>query len=358
MAVNLIASFFRLELSITTDRKHPSFSAHQITLKIPNAPPLVLEVPWPILAEEIQPSITEKKKQKSIQLILQKGVNDPWPSEFGGRSKWDVDLLKPWVDIEGHGQLHLHLQAQFSFEHLKLEKEYLVPTSTSTLHEVREIVRAIFFGFFNRKLYLFAIHDQQNSDPAFYIRVHTTVRFSPLGTPLLYISVIDFKFADELIQQGKLSAKQSKADFQRVIVEGVSREVCTIRTSSSEEIIMLRYLLRLNSTKMRRSAWQSKNLPRDESSPWLSTFVSPLYVEDMGNSLDVISYLSQNYSQSRPSRSGLFVSCASCSGKKVSLLQCSRCKSVSYCSSLCQKNDWNKHKPFCVEAEGKKSSKR
>jgi len=31
---------------------------------------------------------------------------------------------------------------------------------------------------------------------------------------------------------------------------------------------------------MRRSVWQSKNLPRGENSPWMATFLSPLYTEN------------------------------------------------------------------------------
>ena len=37
-----------------------------------------------------------------------------------------------------------------------------------------------------------------------------------------------------------------------------------IHTYTAEESTLLRYLLRLNSTKMRATAWQSKNLPRGQ----------------------------------------------------------------------------------------------
>lgn len=38
------------------------------------------------------------------------------------------------------------------------------------------------------------------------------------------------------------------------------------------------------------------------------------------------------------------------------LLQCSRCRSVKYCSAACQRQDWPAHKPSCVSThwqEGK-----
>ena len=47
-----------------------------------------------------------------------------------------------------------------------------------------------------------------------------------------------------------------------------------IYAASSEEFNLYRYSLRFNSTRMRRGAWQSKNLPRGENSPWMATFLS------------------------------------------------------------------------------------
>lgn len=38
--------------------------------------------------------------------------------------------------------------------------------------------------------------------------------------------------------------------------------------------------------------------------------------------------------------------CANCS-KKGNFWKCSACRSVSYCSVACQRQDWPKHKPNC-----------
>ena len=73
-----------------------------------------------------------------------------------------------------------------------------------------------------------------------------------------------------------------------------------------------------------------------------------MYMEDMANSLDVISIWTKSSPQDCPTRSGLNISCATCSVKKVALQMCSRCKSVSYCSTHCQKKDWIKHKSCCL----------
>jgi hypothetical protein len=43
--------------------------------------------------------------------------------------------------------------------------------------------------------------------------------------------------------------------------------------------------------------------------------------------------------------------CADCGTvKDTGMLRCSKCKSVRYCSTECQKNHWNEHKPSCNEA--------
>lgn len=40
--------------------------------------------------------------------------------------------------------------------------------------------------------------------------------------------------------------------------------------------------------------------------------------------------------------------CATCGATNVPLLQCARCKSVSYCNISCQKADWKFHKQACA----------
>ena len=71
-------------MTIITGELHPSWSTHQITIKLGNNKPLVVEVPWPFISghQEIETLFIENKKQKSIQLTLKKNLNDPWPKEF------------------------------------------------------------------------------------------------------------------------------------------------------------------------------------------------------------------------------------------------------------------------------------
>ena len=279
--------FFKLEFYIFIDftiSAHRPHSTHQLELKIHNgrlgteASLLTLEFPWPVLIQGIKTSLAT---DKSIHVVLKKCVDDAFPGDYGGRSKWDINRFLPWKELATNGRLKDHMEAQFQCNQLILMKSCLKdPKPLPALDDVREIIRAIFYGHHNNSFQLMTVHGPENpDDPVFFIRIHPPVRFSPHGSPLLLVSVIDYPRLEELIGQGKVDREAFQADFHRLVTEGVSKEVCIIRTSTNEEINLFRYVLRVNSTKMRRSVWQSRNLPRGEDTPWISTFISPLYVE-------------------------------------------------------------------------------
>ena len=110
--------------------------------------PLSFKVPWPILAQGIEFTVIQKKlknkKKTYILLMLKKSLSDPWPGEFGGRSKWNVDLLKRWKDFDGQGDIKMHVEAQFDCKYLKMNPMTKLPSST--LEQVREIIRDVFYA--------------------------------------------------------------------------------------------------------------------------------------------------------------------------------------------------------------------
>ena len=345
-----ITKKFLTDFKITTDREHPSISAHAITLTTTNAEPLTFTVPWPFLVDGIESLVKKMKKNKIIHLILKKSLSDPWPEEFVGRSKWDVDLLKRWKNVNSNGNVLMHMEAQFNCRKLALEKQFYKNPSPSLLDEVREIVRAIFYGHHCNSFTLFAIYDH-HEELMFHLRIQPPVRFTPQGSPLLVVSVIDHQIAKKLISQGKLDPETNQFEFHRLITERVSKEVCVIRASSTDEVNLFRYVFRLNSTRMRRGAWQSKNLPRGENSPWMPTFLSPLYVEDISsgcNKLDPLLVMLSGGFVCHSTNRLYSPSCAYCSVKKVDLKKCRRCKEMAYCSVACQKKHWIiRHKTSC-----------
>ena len=191
--------------------------------------------------------------KKFIHLVLKKSLNDQFPSDFVGRSKWDLNLLKPWKEIEGYGTLKKHVEAQFNCDYITMEKIFFKSSTPQwgILNEVREIFRAIFYGNFFNSFYLFSIHHLD--EPVFYLKVQPIVRFSPHGAPLLITFVNDHQLAQQLMANGALDLQQYQADFHRIFTEGVSRQVCTINAYSTEELELLRYGFWVNPTKIRRS---------------------------------------------------------------------------------------------------------
>jgi len=303
--------------------------------------------------EGVSHSISKNKKGKSvIKLSLKKSTTNPFPKEYGGRSKWDPDRLLRWKEMDGKGTIQEHVEAQFSCQDRSYEKRCLKPATRTPLQEVREIIRAIYLGHCNNSFFLFSIQDELNSNkPIFDLRVQLPMRFTPQGSPFLSISVLDYQLIEQLKKEGNFDAQRHQENYHRVFTEGVSREVCTIRTSSVEEVGYLRYVLRWNSTRMRRGAWQSKNLPRGDDSPWMATFITPLYGEAMCRCSEMEACLPHIFAN--PGMLGEefvqepCICCANCAVKKINLNRCGGCKNVFYCSVRCQKNDWLSHKYGC-----------
>ena len=339
-----------LELGVFPERTQLSASSHRIEFVKDGEPRLVVQLPWPVLVDGIKLSLIGPKNN-TIQVKMKKCFDHPWLDEFGGRSKWDVNLMPPWKDVPGHGTLEDHIKAQFDCADLFLAKKCMKNTASPVwaLNEVREIMRSIFYSHNNNSFNLFTVHDHLNPQEAvLHLRIHPPVRFSPNGSPLLIVSCFDHQLANRLNSQDQLNAEQSESDFQRLLIlDEVSREVCDITTKATEELNLLRYLLRVNSTRMRRSAWQSKNLQEESSgemSPWIATFISPLYVEVITNSCKQQTPFAQTNS---PFYQLDAKCCASCNVKKIPLKTCTRCRRVYFCSVSCQKKHWVIHKAHC-----------
>ena len=347
-------------------------STHQLDLKLisdnskelESQQLLTVQLPWPVLVKGIEKTTNS---DKSIEIIAKKCVDDAWPGDHGGRSKWDINYLRPWKELSSNGLLKDHIEAQFGCQDLQFMKLcFKLPNPSTPLDEVRDIIRAVFYRHHNNSFQLMAVHGPTNPDVAiFFFRLHPPVRFSPHGSPLLLVSVIDYPRLEDLISQGKVDREQFQSDYHRLVTERVSKEVCVIRASTDEEVNLLRYYLRVNSTKMRRSAWQSKNLPRGEDTPWICTFISPIYVhctiDDCSNILEKLTecgFVDTDFPfNTCPPRMSNHhrKSCALCLVTKVELQLCNNCREVSYCSTSCQMKHWPLHQLLCNEHENESS---
>ena len=59
--------------------------------------------------------------------------------------------------MEGHGNLKMHVEAQFRCNYLSMEKFSFKRSPMAQLDEVREVVRAVFYGNHKNKFYLFSV---------------------------------------------------------------------------------------------------------------------------------------------------------------------------------------------------------
>jgi len=139
-------------------------------------------------------------------------------------------------------------------------------------------------------------------------------------------------------------------DFERVFSTCKSSEVYTIFIQSEDEANLLRYLFRLNASKIHPATkWPIQDLPSGNNSPWLSTFFCPLYIDQAGSDLEMEEFLEATRNLNiQPTPKQQVECCTTCKQPSSDLKRCARCKSSKYCSVKCQRSDWNTHKLSCV----------
>ena len=163
------------------------FVTHPHAHDCANSESLAFTVPWPFLVDGIESTIemeTKKKRNsKWLHLVMKKSLNDAWPAGFGGRSKWDTDLLiKPWRDFPSNGTLKMHIEAQFDCVQLLSNH----PQNRTVLDQVRGLMRTLFYSHCNdiESFNLFAIYDNSQLDvPVFHLRIHPSGPLHPSRLP-------------------------------------------------------------------------------------------------------------------------------------------------------------------------------
>ncbi len=317
-----------------------------------------MHFPYPILCENITEGL--HRSDHSIQLVLKKGLNEPWPCQFVETPKWKVEQFPPWNGISAsvtdqlESQLLVHCFAQqgdYSFN--AAWRDILAPSKCAKLLPI-QVVR----NLIGNSLYyageghqIFVVNNIQNPlKPLWHFLVHRPILVSPSNTPVLLISAVDHRRSDQLISNGKLEESRAKEDFQRIVGHRVAASVKPIKLNATEEASqLLRFVLRLNSTRMIPTSWQGENLPLDKNSPYLATFLSPLYLDypfpNTDNEEERKRSVVQKLATDPPPSS---YDCAKCKARSSAMLKCcSCCKRVYYCTVNCQRADWNSHKVFC-----------
>jgi hypothetical protein len=305
---------------------------------LPDGKKHVIQVPWPFVTEdkdfcEIYQQM--ENNMYSVMVVLQKCLHNPWPVDDQAPYKWHMGGLQQWSEkYMGESSIVNHLVAQCDEPRNENFRDDKIPSSP--LEEVRRIVAKIIHDRLYLRKVLFSIVDFRNPSkvPSLYLRAHLPLLRSPLDSPLCLVSAVDTDVAYHLIEEGHLTKYQFRQVSERIF--GFSPDWNPLYYHSDEGLSLFRYTLRLNSTRMEPTGWQTKYFPQHEYSPWLATFISPLYAE----------YLTQLTESSKVSSTPKN-SCANCFLLKDEMKQCSRCKLVVYCGINCQKADWSKHKLLC-----------
>ena len=294
-------------LSISTDRQLPCEAAHRITFSLAQpegVQPLTLCFPYPFLVHCVD--VTLRRSDRSIQVVLKKALNEPWPCHFAENPKWKVDNFKLWekekTEMDRFALLLVHVLAQGK---MKNAENFFESISVTYLPEYRllpplEIARSViktifgnivkgceYFVVFNThpppsscSEFLENARKLEKDEPLFTIRAHPPVLVTPFGSPMLLISVLDHCLSKKLVENGHLKSKQAEEDFKRIFLQKKEKNP-VILLSTDSSINFLRYMLRLNATKIVPSSWQENNLPLGKYSPYLATYVSPLYSENL-----------------------------------------------------------------------------
>ena len=280
-----------------------------------------------------------KLNENTVLAMLKKSVHNPWPIDYKLPEKWDIDRLEQWIEDINKRESHLiyHITTQWQWnKDVKVNEIFrddLIPSTP--LDEVRSIVAKLIYDRIYCNQSLFIICDFRDSFklPDLYLRVHLPVLRSPLDSPLLLVSAADTDIYHNLVQE-----EDRKIIFALDDEPNQKANWQTLYYHSDEGFSLLRYSLRLNSTRMEPTFWQAAHFPQHELSPWLATFITPLYAE-------YSTPLIESPDSKVPCTAKK--ACAHCFLKKDEMKQCARCKSVIYCDNTCQKADWKKHKLLC-----------
>ena len=293
-------------------------------------------MPYPFIVNSVRATL--HRKDRFIDLVLMKALLEPWPCEFQAKhKKFVVDSLEPWEESETN-QFSVHLGMQFVL--MPQPSQLLTPI----LDEVREIIKAVIVRATGRpQNFMINIQQKGNEWPDWYLRFHRPLRTSSKGSPVLMLSALDEKLVQSLIKPETQEAYKHVENVGRVFGEYMdgSKLNLTLWFTDPSVIQLWRFLLRLNSTKTIPNSWQKKNLPLGDDSPWLATFISPLYVT---NSFDFANLTMASNTDPVEKQN----CCAGCRQNTQKPKRCSRCREVLYCSVECQRKHWPQHKIVCT----------
>ena len=368
--LKIIFSFNDIGLVVSTDQSDPCQSAHHVHLSLTKPAKiktLTLSFPYPILVNDI--SATLHRTDHFIDLVLKKGLYEPWPVDFqlSEGCKWKVDSLKPWENktssftaLFDSSSLAIHLKSQFNWYFNLNEAENVAPSIIGpsnwnlrtdqlnvkeALQTIRNRIESLLVDPTTQDLEYFGIQltGLSSSDWCLLVLIHRPLLTSPLGSPILLLTVIDKQMAINLKIQGKLSEKTYTKEYSKT-VKNIAGKMGRVISVEASELQQWRFILRLNSTKIVPGSQQTKHLRSGIKNPWIfATFLSPLYADTPGISKPYSSVMYSTPKSTIADRN----CCVTCKKILQTPKRCSRCHSIVYCSVECQRSDWPQHKLLC-----------
>ncbi len=249
---------------------------HSVTVSLDpqsQVEPLILSFPHPVLCEDVA-MITGNADDCSVRFSLKKGLLEPWPCDIQAdeKSKWIADHLKPWIENPCSTNSLTEMKTHLDFQFLKTPPPSL---EKSPLYSICESIKVLFLNPSAK-----VVKIRSSPEDIWRLKVHRPVLTSPAGCPILIVSAHDSRMQKVLVGQGKMKKCDAEKEFNRVISSGqefADEEKPMVFDATPEEMLYWRYIFHLNSTKMVPTTWQKNNIPMGSQSPWLSTFISPLY---------------------------------------------------------------------------------
>ena len=302
-------------------QRWPCRSSHRITVSLDGVNPLTITLPYPILHDTLKTTL--RQKDGIVEVVAAKALNNLWPEDvIRDQFRWNADKLEPWTDI--HSMLK-HTASQFPIVFLK---DIYCKVST-TLDVVRLLIKDIIVSVTRETTSnqpVFQLRVEGSPDRTeWFILVHHPVRISPGGAPVLLLTALDQRQVDRLESQGKWNRRRGDKDYKRIFgSRDLPDKFPIMDLKTAEQAQLLRHILYFNSTKIQLTSWQKQNLPHEKNSPYLATFLRPLYLDSIAGNR-----------------------CFNCLKPSDHLKFCGRCRGVQYCSVECQHTHWPKHKLKC-----------
>ena len=234
-----------------------------------------ISLTYPIFVEDIV--MDPHQDEGYIDLLLKKALNEPWPCDFqlGYRTvSSDLKPWKPWMMdfcflptdfIESLGK---HLSRQF----LKNCPSDPLASRRDIQFRVRDTIRFLITS--SAKYEHLKIISPTRDEDWLHLVYKYPILTTPQGMPILITSVYDNKRARLLKKKEKLNLQATDQRLMKWLQVEKERDM---KTDTQEDFELIRLLLHLNATRTIPNKWQEQNLYIGDDSPWLATYISPIY---------------------------------------------------------------------------------